>query len=275
MIPDELKKRFRKLPEPLNLYKGTALPANFALPDNILIFYHDYCAPAPSAHHRYTLVFPLANMRYCLNQAEYEISEGDVLLIRPYCLRFLAPESRSYQRFFITFQLPLEQEYLPENPLMHLSDESVIFLQKILDIYQEGNNAELAITLYKLLTTLPPNRDPARPNTMSDGVARALAYINQNLNLPLDNNAIAAQANMSISNLARRFKAEVGTTIRSYIQHQHLEFARYYLQKTAMQIDEIAEQCGFLSSSSFSHFFKKATGLSPLEYRKEPSPGKK
>ena len=57
-----IKSRICELEEPENLYEGVRLPPSFALPDNILLFYHDFCAPAPTAHRRYTLVFPLASM---------------------------------------------------------------------------------------------------------------------------------------------------------------------------------------------------------------------
>ena len=264
-----IKSRICELAEPENLYEGVRLPPSFALPDNILLFYHDFCAPAPTAHRRYTLVFPLASMHYVVDQQEFDITDGDLLLIPPFCRRFLASRSKGYQRFFITFELPEEQSYLPRACLNRLSDESAAYLEKIFDLYPGGDSRELALALYGFLTHLAPETRKSNGTRLSREIAGAVEFINENLNTPLENSTIAAKVNMSPGNLARRFRKEMGVSVHGYISDQRLEFARYYLQKTRMNVEEIALCCGFLSSSSFSHFFTDRTGCSPLNWRKE------
>ena len=42
----------RRIPEPDNLFSGRVVDPAFRLPDNILIFYHDFSTPLPNAHGR-------------------------------------------------------------------------------------------------------------------------------------------------------------------------------------------------------------------------------
>lgn len=263
-----IKQRVRELKEPENFFDGVRLPDSFALPDNILLFYHDFSAPAPVAHHRYTLVFPLARMHYCIDQQEFDIAEGDLLFIPPYARRFLKLQSAGYQRFFITFDLPSAQNYLPETYLNRLSDEAPFYLKKLFDLFPEGDPEELSLALYGFLTALSPGSSQVPPLRMSREIGAAVEFINENLHTQLTNCTIAVKVNMSTSNLARRFRNEMGIPLHKYIAGQRLEFARYYLQKTCMNTEEIARCCGFLSGSSFAHFFTSQMGISPLAYRK-------
>ncbi|MDO1583306.1 helix-turn-helix transcriptional regulator [Rhizobium oryzicola] len=43
--------------------------------------------------------------------------------------------------------------------------------------------------------------------------------------------------------------------------------AQFQLERSARSVQDIAESLGFRDPSNFSHFFKKKTGLSPLNYR--------
>ena len=272
---DFLKTCAKELPEPEDLFQGMRLPAHFELPDDILLFYHDFCAPAPNAHCRYTLVFPLAAMHYFVDEEEYDLAEGDLLLIRPYALRFLSPRSAGYQRFFITFRLNEPQSYLPENCLNRLSPAASACLKEMVARYDAGDASGLSLALYGFLTHLSPGPRSKAERGLSPAIARSVSFINENFHRDLDVGALAARVNMSVSNFARKFRRETGGSVHACIAGQRLEFARYYLCRTRMSMDEIARRCGFQSGSSFSHFFKTRTGLSPLTFRKqrERTPG--
>ncbi len=259
--------RISKLPEPANLYDGVKLPEDFELPDNILLFYHDFCAPAPNSHYRYTLVFPFARMSYYVDQKQYDLQPGQMLLLHPYQLRFLSPKSEGYQRFFITFTLQKEQSYVPQSILCAMNETSYEHLDRIITAFSGNSLPELQFALYHFLKSMSENEIMKESRQVSKEIAGAIRYINENLNRPICNQDIAGELNMSESNLRRRFAAETGQPLKSYISKQRLDLACYYLRDTLIRIDEIAALCGFSSVFAFSHFFKNNTGTAPVKYR--------
>lgn len=258
-----------KLPEPQSFYDGVRLPGSFALPDNILLFHHDFSYQAPIMHNRHTLVLPMGRMLYYIDQREFEIAPGDLLYLPPFASRYLHLQSETYHRLFITFDLKSPQHYLPVRNLNHLSAEAAGYLQKLLQLFPDGAPAELSCALLGLLTHLTPGDPPKENPRLSRKIALTVNFISQNLHTRLEIRLLAGRVNMSAGNLARRFRQEMGQSLHDYISTQRVEAARYFLEKTELHLDEIAESCGFLSGSSFSHFFTRRTGGSPLAFRKK------
>lgn len=65
------------------------------------------------------------------------------------------------------------------------------------------------------------------------------------------------------------FKAEYGMTPKAYSDSLRLNEAQRLLLDTDAKVIDIAYHLGFGSLSAFYHFFKKETGKTPGEYRKE------
>ena len=71
------------------------------------------------------------------------------------------------------------------------------------------------------------------------------------------------------SYLLRTFKSHTGSTLLAYHNAVRCEKAKVLLLDPAKSISQAGEEVGFVSSSHFSHIFKKVTGLTPTEYRRE------
>ena len=71
------------------------------------------------------------------------------------------------------------------------------------------------------------------------------------------------------SYLLRVFKAQTGQTLLAYHNYVRCENAKALLRRDDVSISQAGEQAGFVSSSHFSHIFKKLTGMTPTEYRLE------
>ena len=125
-----------------------------------------------------------------------------------------------------------------------------------------------SLALHAFLTTLSPGSERGRERLLSPPIAKVLALINDDVGNAPGIREMAAKVNMSPGNLARKFRSELGMSIHRCVSSQKLEFARYCLRRTRMNMEEIARNCGFQSGSGFSHFFTKQTGVSPLAYRK-------
>ena len=73
---------------------------------------------------------------------------------------------------------------------------------------------------------------------------------------------------MSPSHFSNIFKKQTGLSPYDYVLITRLNHAKNYLQKSDMNISEIAEKVGFNSESNFIYFFTKNTGISPSKFRK-------
>jgi AraC family transcriptional regulator len=84
---------------------------------------------------------------------------------------------------------------------------------------------------------------------------------------PLTLDEIAAAISRHPVHLARQFRRHYGCTIGDYIRRLRLENARRLLTATDETLVMIALACGFSGQAHFSTFFKRATGLTPAQYR--------
>lgn len=81
--------------------------------------------------------------------------------------------------------------------------------------------------------------------------------------------AIASSLFVNGSYLLRTFKVHTGSTLLAYHNAVRCEKAKALLLNPAKSISQVGEEVGFVSSSHFSHIFRKVTGLTPTEYRRE------
>ncbi|MCO6512226.1 MAG: helix-turn-helix transcriptional regulator [Aridibacter famidurans] len=84
---------------------------------------------------------------------------------------------------------------------------------------------------------------------------------------------IAEEVGVHPSHLARVFREEFGVTIGKYIRTLRVRASAEQLSTTETPLARIAADCGFSDQSHFCREFKRATGLTPLEYRRSSTGG--
>jgi AraC-like DNA-binding protein len=84
---------------------------------------------------------------------------------------------------------------------------------------------------------------------------------------PLDLTATARAGELSKFHFIRLFKRAYGTTPHQYLSDVRINQAKKLLL-TVATVMEVCLAVGFESPSSFTGFFKKATGRTPSEYRR-------
>jgi AraC family transcriptional regulator len=97
---------------------------------------------------------------------------------------------------------------------------------------------------------------------------RVLDYIAQHLDEHITVAQLAGVACLSPSHFARMFKAAVGMAPHRYVSHQRLEIAMVLLAAGQRSLSDIALSCQFSSQASFNRAFRRATGVTPGEYRR-------
>lgn len=91
-------------------------------------------------------------------------------------------------------------------------------------------------------------------------------------NLPNGNitlEQISEEFHFSKRHLARIFKEEYNISIYDYILNRKIAIAQSLLKKTSLSVSEIADQLHFCTATYFTEFFRKHTGLTPLQFRKK------
>ncbi len=78
----------------------------------------------------------------------------------------------------------------------------------------------------------------------------------------------ARQLDITPNHLNKSVKAVTGRTAITVLNEMSIQEAKMQLRYTSLSISDIAFQLGFEDLSYFSRFFKKTTGMTPMEYRR-------
>jgi len=95
-----------------------------------------------------------------------------------------------------------------------------------------------------------------------------IIYIDYDLTADLSLGAVAELNEVSASYLSTVFKRETGISYIDYVNRQRMEMAKHLLKTTRLQIQTIAQHCGFVDTQYFSKVFKEKMGISPTHYMK-------
>jgi transcriptional regulator GlxA family with amidase domain len=87
------------------------------------------------------------------------------------------------------------------------------------------------------------------------------------LEKPISRQRIAKLAGVSLRQLERSFRNQLGHGIHEHYMALRLGRSRQLLRESAMSILEIALATGFASPSQFSRAFRRVFGFSPREDR--------
>ena len=100
-------------------------------------------------------------------------------------------------------------------------------------------------------------------------VDRTLAYINSNLSGDLSLTTLAGIMKVSPGYLSAIFHREKGETLTTYITASRMKAALQLLRSTHLQVQTIAQLCGYSDPNYFTRHFRKYYGVTPLASRKE------
>lgn len=100
-----------------------------------------------------------------------------------------------------------------------------------------------------------------------NAIERALRMVREDVEKNWTLTSVAHAVNMNPSYFSDVFRRKTGETFSAYLANIRVEKACSLLTVTRLRIGEIAFACGFRSLSQFNRGFKKATKMSPREFR--------
>jgi len=101
-------------------------------------------------------------------------------------------------------------------------------------------------------------------NSLSE---KAEHFLQHQLHHEVSVTQLAEHCGTSERSLLRHFRTHHGVTPVAHIQHLRVERAKALLETTHLSFDEIVERCGYNDSASFRKLFKRATAITPGDYR--------
>ncbi|WP_436236390.1 AraC family transcriptional regulator [Paenibacillus sp. LjRoot153] len=128
---------------------------------------------------------------------------------------------------------------------------------------------EVKAWLYQvMLQTIEQNRKKNASSRKDEVAAEMIEYVRNHLHNPmLSVDDIAAHVSMSVNYARQIFKDQFNCSLSDYITDQRIEHVIKLLTTTDWTVADITEQSGFQTKSTFFAAFKRATGMTPNQYR--------
>lgn len=135
--------------------------------------------------------------------------------------------------------------------------------------YSADNLGFIGMTLWYFLSSFAFPEPFLQPYSVAekDAIDISIEFMQQNLDMPLTLNELAAEVHISPSHYSALFRKKTGYPPLEYFNHIKIQKACQYLQFTNLQVKEIAYKLGINDPSYFSRFFTNVMGLSPNLYR--------
>jgi two-component system response regulator YesN len=142
-------------------------------------------------------------------------------------------------------------------------------LERVLRSDAHGDWAQAADDLLDMATALFRIQKGRQEKSIRDSVENIQRYVREHLGEDLSLVHLSEVFYFNPSYLSRLFKQSTGENLTDYICSLRVARAQQMLPDRRKRVGEIAAELGFESQHYFARFFKKATGLTPQEYREQ------
>ena len=109
----------------------------------------------------------------------------------------------------------------------------------------------------------------AQKNFSDPLILRAIKWMTDNLTQPVSIDELANSMHISYRTLNHRFIEIAGLSPLSYLQTLKIEYAKEMLECTHNDFEAITASVGYEDVSSFRRLFKRLTGLTPAQYKRQ------
>lgn len=249
-------------------------------------------------HDVYEIYYLLDGRRnYFIQNRTYPVVKGDIVLINVHDIhKTTSSYQASHERILIYFQkdfispvvhqdedIDLLDCFTRDQKVLHLKVSEQAFVQSILLKMVDESKKKLTgymtyqkVLLTELLLFITRHMEQYRQegtaynSQLHRKMSEIALYLMENYMNRLSLKLVADKFYITPCHLSRAFKKTTGFTFIEYLNSIRIKEAQKLLKETRKSVMEISELTGFDSQTHFGRVFKGITGLSPLQYRKQP-----
>ena len=224
-------------------------------------------------HDFYQLIFIIDGSITVRADKTYKCHKGDVIILPPHAEHSIRTPD-GYQELLIVFSKCDN----PDNQHYSLASSSDIYYSGVANLSSMAKDIIKWIDNYSLISAniianyinlfmlLIANH---KKNSLASHFSSRLSdYLDRNLERELSIDEISDALSISSSHLQRLCHHHFGMGVKSLFNKKRFAKACMLLADTSLSSKEIGEIIGFSTSANFSTFFKKHSGTTPINYRK-------
>ena len=213
---------------------------------------------------------------YNINLLPFEAEPGDVLVIPQHNYISEASVSEDYDGQMLSFcRLPIDFEKCAR---LRLQADDSLRIQHYVDLlweivhrpYDRQTVEHLETALLYDLKLLLTHQSGANTTKLSRGqriLQQFLDALGRKDPLPRNIRAYADYLCITPNHLSAVIREQSGRSVMDWLNAHCILRAQVLLRHTNLSVYEIADRLGFQSSTFFTRFFHRETGLTPKEYR--------
>lgn len=243
-------------------------------------------------HDFYEILYILSgDFKHVVNDREYFISKGDCAIITPndwHYYEHVESSGRGQNRDILIKKELFEQicELVPStmNQILTSAGSSMIKFtvdeiiemenywknfSKIEDVHsKQCSGISTILMIFSKIFSRQNQITNEAKNIYPSLVQNILEKFNRSSFLQEGIPAIVKDTEYSQAYICRMFKTHTGITLTEYLKNLRINNIAYYLETTKFSLSEIGYLVGIESLSYLNKIFKKAYGITPIQYRK-------
>ncbi|HYH02853.1 MAG TPA: AraC family transcriptional regulator, partial [Bacillota bacterium] len=98
---------------------------------------------------------------------------------------------------------------------------------------------------------------------------RVVLYLTNHYSRKITIAELTKEFNLNRNSLYQEFQETTGLSLIAYLIRLRIKMASVLLAETSMPVAEIMERVGYTDLTHFGRAFKKITGFTPIDYRKQ------
>lgn len=237
----------------------------------------------PNGRRNFGFIYFLSGQTtYTFNNCVYTVGKGDMIFLKESSMPYRISSRKGTENLALNFTIHKKASFgevldeLINDPLPVLVSKKKIpkyrkIMENAINAISKNNFGAHMIAMSAVYEISQDFLlDLMLKNIKSDDynmVLPAKRFIDNNFNKEISIVELANRCNMCETNFRKKFSSIFGLSPSGYIYSVRINNAKNLFSSGAYSVEEVAKLCGFDDANYFSRFFKKHTGLTPLEYK--------